>query len=306
MRIDRTHRRWFVASLGLLVLALLVYVPYRHSSSQGPSGGSVIGLIYGSIGSAFMLFAGALGARKKVPIWRIGRAQTWMRGHLWLGTISFPLILFHAGFRFGYGLTNALMWMFLVVFVSGIFGAVLQHYMPRFTTERIPMETIYEQIGRVRAQLVEEAESLVKEASAALNGGLAQASVQQRAAAAGAGTVGGLTVASGLQVDEEADKELREFFQRELRRFLEQGGPRKLAIADPAVSTAKFEQLRLLLPLTLHPIVDDLENITEEKRELDQQTRYHRILHGWLLVHIPLSYALLLLGAIHAVVALRY
>jgi hypothetical protein len=29
-------------------------------------------------------------------------------------------------------------------------------------------------------------------------------------------------------------------------------------------------------------------------------------MHGWLLVHVPLSMALLLLGAVHAVVALRY
>ena len=28
--------------------------------------------------------------------------------------------------------------------------------------------------------------------------------------------------------------------------------------------------------------------------------------HGWLLVHIPLSYALLVLGAWHAVVAVRF
>ena len=306
MRIDRTHRGWFIGSLGLLIIAVLVYVPYRHSSPQGPSGGSVIGLTYGSIGSAFMLFAGLLGARKKFPILRVGRAQAWMRGHLWLGTISFPLILFHAGFRFGFGLTNILMWIFLVVFLSGIFGAVLQHYMPRLTTERIPMETIYEQIGRVRTQLVDEAEGLVKEASAALTGNLAQASVEQRAAAAGAGTIGGLTVASGLQVNEEADIELRQFFQQEMRPFLERSGSGKLAVADPASSNAKFQRLRVLLPSTLHPIVADLENICEEKRELDTQTRYHRVLHGWLLVHIPLSYALLLLGAVHAVEALRY
>jgi hypothetical protein len=30
------------------------------------------------------------------------------------------------------------------------------------------------------------------------------------------------------------------------------------------------------------------------------------VLHGWLLVHVPLSYAVLLLGAAHAVIALRY
>ena len=73
------------------------------------------------------------------------------------------------------------MWMFVVVFVSGIFGAVLQHYMPRFTTEHIPMETIYEQIGRVRLQLVEEAEKMVEETCATLTGGLSRATEEQRA-----------------------------------------------------------------------------------------------------------------------------
>ena len=57
---------------------------------------------------------------------------------------------------------------------------------------------------------------------------------------------------------------------------------------------------------TLHSSVDDLENICEEKRQLDQQSRLHKVLHGWLLVHIPLSYALLVLGAVHAVMALKF
>jgi hypothetical protein len=253
-----------------------------------------------------MLFAGLLGARKKVPIWRVGRAQTWMRAHLWLGFLSFPLILFHSGFRLGVGLTRGLMWLLVTVFISGIVGAVLQHFMPRLTTQRIPLETIYEQIGRVRSQLVAEAQTLVAEASSALAGSVSHATAQQRAASASAGTMGGLTVASGLQMDEGASSELREFFQREMQPYIAQGGSRGMALADRHRSQGMFEQLRLLLPPTLHPAVDDLENICEEKRELDQQTRYHRILYAWLLVHIPLSYALLLLGAVHAVVALRY
>jgi hypothetical protein len=306
LRIDRTHRKWFIGSLAGLLVATAVYIVYSRNSLQGATGGSTMGLIYGSIGSAFMLFAGALGARKKVPIWRLGRTQSWMRGHLWLGTLSFPIILFHAGFHFGIGLTRVIMWMFVVVFVSGIFGAVLQHYMPRFTTEHIPMETIYEQIGRVRLQLVEEAERIVEETCATLNGGLSRATEEQRAAAAGAGTMGGLTVASGLQVDEEAGTHLRQFFSDRMRPFLEHGGARNSPLANPARSQALFQQLNALLPQGLHENVADLENICEEKRELDQQARYHRVLHGWLLVHIPVSYALLLLGAVHAVIALRY
>ncbi len=306
MRIDETHRKWFIGSLAALVVAAAVYVPYSRNAPEGANGGTVAGLTYGSVASAFMLFAGLLGARKKVPIWRVGRAQAWMRGHLWLGFLSFPLILFHSGFRFGVGLTKGLMWLFVVVFVSGIVGAVLQHFMPRLTTQRIPLETIYEQIGRVRSQLVAEAQTLIEEASAALRGSVSRATEQQRAASASAGTIGGLTVASGLQVDEGASIQLQDFFRREMQPYIAHGGSKGMALADRNRSQAMFQQLRVLLPPNLHPSVDDLENICEEKRELDQQTQYHRILHAWLLVHIPASYALLLLGAVHAVMALRY
>ena len=306
MRIDETHRKWFIGVAAALLAATAIYIPYSRTAAQGASGGTAAGIIYGSIASACMLFAGLLGARKKVPVWRVGRAQSWMRGHLWLGFISFPLILFHSGFRFGVGLTRALMWLFVVVFVSGIVGAVLQHFMPRMTTQRIPLETIYEQIGRVRSQLVAEAQTLVGEASATLDGNVSQATEQQRAASASAGTIGGLTVASGLQLDEGASLQLQEFFRREMQPYIVEGGPRGMALADRNLSQNMFQQLRLLLPPNLHASVSDLENICEEKRELDQQTRYHRILHVWLLVHIPASYALLLLGAVHAVMALRY
>jgi hypothetical protein len=306
LRIDETHRKWFIGSLAGLLIATAIYIPYSRTAPQGANGGTEVGLMYGSIASAFMLFAGLLGARKQVPIWRVGRAQAWMRGHLWLGFISFPLILFHSGFRFGVGLTRALMWLLLVVFVSGIVGAILQHFMPRLTTQRIPLETIYEQIGRVRSLLVKEAQTMVAEASSALAGSVSHATEQQRAASASAGTIGGLTVASGLQVDEGASDQLQEFFRREMQPYIAHGGSRGMALADRNRSQSMFQQLRLLLPPNLHPTVDDLENICEEKRELDQQTQYHRILHAWLLVHIPASYALLLLGTVHAVMALRY
>ena len=84
-----------------------------------------------------------------------------MRGHLWLGLLSLPLICFHAGFRFGGLLTTVLMILLIVVVASGIFGAALQHYMPSIVTERVPMETIFEQIGNIRAQLIAEADEMV-------------------------------------------------------------------------------------------------------------------------------------------------
>ena len=67
-----------------------------------------------------------------------------------------------------------------------------------------------------------------------------------------------------------------------------------------------FIRLRKLTPEELKDVIEDLENVCEEKRDLDRQSRMHRALHAWLFVHLPLSFALIVLGFIHAVWALRY
>ncbi len=306
MLIDHTHRNWFVGTAVGLAIATAVYVPYTLRSPQGARGGSALGLTYGSVSFAFMVFAGLLGLRKKFPVWRVGRAQTWMRAHLWLGFVSLPLILLHGGFHFGGSLTRVLMWLFIFVFVSGLLGAALQHFMPRLQTAQLPLETIYEQIDRVRSQLAEEASQLVEESCAALEGEVSGASAQQRAMAASAGANWDVTVASGLQADEQASSELRRFLRAEVQPYLGKTGARGKRLGNPSLAPAMFRQLRVLFPPALHASIDNLENICDEKRQLDKQNRLHKLLHGWLLVHIPLSYALLVLGAWHAVVAVRF
>ena len=89
MLIDRSHRSWAVISVVILGIATGVYVVSAMTSTTKPSGASLMGLAYGVVGSMMMIFAGLLAARKKVPAWRLGSAQFWMRGHIWLGTLSF-------------------------------------------------------------------------------------------------------------------------------------------------------------------------------------------------------------------------
>jgi hypothetical protein len=303
--IDRSHCVWFIASLLILLLGGLVYIPYALWNVTGTGGGSTVGLIYGSIGSAMMLFAGLLGARKKFPTWRVGRATFWMRAHLWIGFLSFPFILFHAGFRLGSGaLTQILMTLFLVVFVSGIFGAILQHFMPQVMTQRVPMETIYEQIDRILEQLVQEAGLIVADISAALEQEMIRVEETEKLApAAGTRRTVAATVAAA---DERTSRMVTEFFESQLKPFLVSRSLQKHALANPAQAAPLFQQLRVLVPQSLWPKFDDLENICEEKRQLERERRLHHFLHGWLLIHIPASYALLLLGAVHAVEALRF
>jgi len=77
-------------------------------------------------------------------------------------------------------------------------------------------------------------------------------------------------------------------------------------LGDPERAKNAFAALRRMMPPVAHPALDDLYDICDETRQLMRQERLHRWMHGWLLMHIPLSLALILLGAIHAFMALRY
>ena len=304
MIIERSHRAWFVGSVIVLAIGGLLYIPYSLKSPGGVSGGSVPGLAYGIVGFAMMIFAGLLGARKRVRIWRLGRATWWMRGHLWIGFLSFPFILLHGGFQLGNGtLSRVLMILFLVVFVSGILGAVFQHSMPRMMTERIPMETIYDQIDRVINQLVVEAGQLISEASAMVEQAIEQEEEAEERSPGSAGTAKAGVVAAP---DERVSAKVKSFFETQMKPYLTSRHYKKYSLANPVQATAAFRQLKVLVPEAIWPKFDDLESICGEKRELERQRYMHKWLHGWLLFHVPASYALILLGAVHAFVALRY
>ncbi len=58
----------------------------------GLTGGSLVGLWYGIIGSALMIYAGLLSLLRRVPSWWwIGSRKVWLRGHIWLGTAQRPV-----------------------------------------------------------------------------------------------------------------------------------------------------------------------------------------------------------------------
>ncbi|HMD32325.1 MAG TPA: hypothetical protein VKG84_10480 [Candidatus Acidoferrales bacterium] len=309
MRIDETHRVWLVASVLILGAATAIYVLYALAAPHGPNGGSPIGLVFGILGFSFMIFAGLLGARKKVPVWRLGRAQAWMRGHLWLGLLALPLILFHGGFHFGGPLTSILLWLLIITVLSGVYGAILQHYLPRVMFERVPMESIYDEIERLRSQLRGEAEGLIQDLV-----GQAQPDAEEVAVAAqaelraGGFTAmrprGGASVQYGLS--EEEIEPVKAFYDSELLPFLNAPSDTSSRLADETRANAAFTKLRMLVPPVAHPAIANLESVCEEERQLTRQVRLHRLLHVWLLLHIPLSLALLLLSVFHAIIALRY
>jgi hypothetical protein len=126
-------------------------------------------------------------------------------------------------------------------------------------------------------------------------------------AAVSAGTSAAVAAAPEIiLLSEEESAPLRRFYLNEMRPFLERPKQHSQPLADAAKSSSKLARLRTLLPAAAHATLSDLEDICDEARQLTRQERLHHWLHGWLLLHIPLSLALILLSAIHAVMALRY
>jgi hypothetical protein len=326
MIMDATQQKWALGALAFFAISTVAYVLYAINVPSGPRGGSFAGLIFGGVGFAFMWFAALLGVRKRVPTWRLGRAQAWMRGHVWLGLLSLPLILFHGGFHFGGTLTRVLMWLLIITVVSGLFGAALQNYVPRMMTTDVPLETIYDEIGNVRKLLREEADRAVESICGPMGLGVNAAEESLRAggfsalrpiaassaplrtsAAVSAGTSAAVAAApEKFFLNAEESAPLKQFYMLEMRVYLEDPKRRGQRLGDANRARSAFAGLQTLLPTTAQATLKDLEEICDESRQFVRQERLHHWLHGWLLVHLPLSLALMILGAVHAVMALRY
>ncbi len=287
MILDQSHQKW-VLSCGAVAIAGIVAYRLFEPVELRMRTGSWLGITFGVIAFALMAFAGLLGARRKAPGWRLGRLQTWMRGHLWLGLLSLPFVILHAAGAWAAGpLTKLLMFLFYMTIVSGIVGAVAQAVLPSLMTAQVPLETIYEQIPAIRQQLLEEAKKFY-----------AEATTQAAAAAASSQTITISTIATISQP-------LEDFWEKELFPFLiDPRGNHRLATRRGMMQ--RFEALYMLLPRGQRSSIAGLQEICEEENQLTRQQTLHRWLHGWLLVHVPISYGVLLLTIVHAFTALRY
>ncbi len=302
MILDRSHRRWAWGTIAALAALTALYCWYASRHPGGPSGGTCWGIFFGSLGALLIFFAAFLGIRKKRPHYRWGRAAFWLKGHLWLGALSFPVILFHGGMEFGGAFTSALMWIFVAVIATGIWGLALQQFLPRLMTKQVSQETVYEQIDHVRDQLLAEAEQLVR--------GKATRAAVPRAKAAGA--IQGRVVKSRQSTEAEeatvgASREpLLRFLEQQMRPFFGARVPRDSVLLEPHQRGAVMSDLRARLDPELHAIVTDLDALCEQRAQLERQRRLHIWMHGWLLIHVPLSWTMVVMTVAHAVMSLYY
>jgi hypothetical protein len=292
MIIDSTHRRWLGGTALAAVVAVALYIWFRQSSATELTGGSIAGLWYGIIGALLMVYAGLLAAHRKLLRWsRIPSRSWWLKGHIWLGLLSAVFILCHSGFRWGGVLEQVLWWLFILTLVSGIAGLGLQQFLPRLLAARIPQETPFEQIPHVCRVLRRQADDLVDSLCGPRDPSLAPLEKRER---------------GDPRLAHEDQAKLRDFYERVVRPYLGERQPPS-PLSHPAQAELAFAQLHALPGLfPVREQITQLEHVCAERRFLQYQERIHRWLHGWLLIHVPLSAALLVVGLAHALGSLYY
>jgi len=182
--------------------------------------------------------------------------------------------------------------------VSGVAGLLLQQFLPRLITLRVPHEAPSEQIPYLCARLRQEGDDLLEQ------------------------------VRDDNRLDENARLTLSKFYHDTVRPFLAatfdrasplaRALPAELLFADllrrPDLAGASAA-LFLKSPqgdwkpgapheeAALSPVAW-LRAYCDERRGYAEQERLHLWLQGWLLLHVPLSLLLLVLGVVHVISAL--
>lgn len=267
-----------------------------------PVPSSRYGVLLGLLGGAIVLFEMALLPRKWFRWLRLVRTKTWMRFHVWLGLVCLPVILVHAGFGLGGPLAAITLVLFLLVTASGIWGLVMQQWLPEKMLAEVPNETIASQIDFVGEVHTAEAMRLI-EALTTAPPEFDAFDVRPQ----GHGAPGLLVVVQGEPaVTGQLAEELLAFRDTILVPFLRGGVRRKSPLVTRTEAERRFEQLRDSLPETATPVIDRLEQLADLRRQWDFQSRLNWWLHSWLVLHLPLSVAMTGLMLVHAVRALKY
>lgn len=233
------------------------------------------GVVLGWILFVLVVSLAAYRLRKQIPVLPVGSSASWLQFHIYAGLLTLPVFLLHTGMRMPHGMIEApLGVVFLCVFLSGVTGLILTRHIPPRLRNR-GEEVVFERIPAYVRQLREEAEACVL----------------------GTGDAPPSDVVGELFVDQ-----LQSFFQRPrnlFRHILHSRKPRADLIRA-------LEDARRFLTAGEQSAIDQLIALVIRKDDLDYQYAMQSILKSWLFVHVPLTWALLVLAAFHILVARAY
>lgn len=264
--------RWLKIALGISFVALLIYG--FNDVQPRPNGGSVYGYTMGTIGVLLILWLTMLGIRKRAITPGRWSLKSWTSAHVYLGLSLIVIATLHTGFQFGWNVHTLAYALMMLVIGSGIFGIVVYASLPQALSANRGETTQIQMLDNLRMidrQLHDAAQPLPHD----------QADIVRMSLnddAFGGGLIARLT-----------------------GRYPKCGTRRALRAAREHPSRE---------PSYGNDTLDLVEILLERKRSALQRIRKHlrlkSMLEIWLLIHVPLTFALIAALIVHIVAVFYY
>jgi hypothetical protein len=263
------RQRWIGSSFFVIITALTVWL-YTRYRGQMPRISYFTGwLLFGLI-----VLLTLFNARKRVPFFPLFSSESWLQFHIYAGLLTAFLFAIHVSYRVPTGRFElALACLYALVMLSGFFGLIVSRAFPKRLTTR-GGEVVFERVPVVRRQLKEQAEALVKSRG------------------------------------ETSSSILADFYERELKAFLERTRNIRshwMQSSSPLNRLLnKMSDLGRYLNDDERAKLDQIAGLVRQKDALDYHYALQLLLKGWLFVHIPLTYALLLFIFVHIILIFAF
>jgi hypothetical protein len=270
MRARRTVKRlgyW----AGLLAAGCGTVWAYRREEPSHPH----MDYLTGWCLFALIIYLTAYNARKKLAFLPLVSSRAWLRVHSWTGMLAGLVFVLHLQMRLPAGpFEAALAALFVAVTLSGIAGWWLSRALPERLTSA-GGEVPYERIPVIRRALRERAEALV---------------------------LAGIPAAAATT--------LADFYAARLSGFFKgpaNFGPHLVGSSRTVNSLlADLGQVQRYLSEGEKKTAAELAALLREKDTLDLHWSTQLVLKGWLFVHIPLTYGMLVFIFVHIVLVYAY
>ena len=224
---------------------------------------------------ALMLYLTAFNARKKLAFLPLVSARVWLQVHIYLGLLTGLVFLLHSRWRWPTGWFESLLsGLFVGVTLSGIVGWWISRTIPKQLTT-VGGEVPYERIPIIRRSLREQAEALV---------------------------VKGIPAAKASTLADFYAGRLAGYFSGENNFWAHIFGSRRFlnTLLDQLAELGRF------LNAEEKKTVGQLADLVKQKDALDFHAAKQFLLRGWLFIHIPLTYGLLVFSFVHVVLVYAY
>ena len=266
---ESINRRWSqrgtrlaISTATILLLGWLLQIyATALNNSQWLSGWILVGLIV-----VLMLY----NVRKKIPFLPMGRNRSWLQVHLYVGLVATFLFMMHLQWRWPDGTIELfLALLFVFISASGVAGIL----MSRLFAQRLAHQgeqLIFERIPGFAVTLRESAEALVRES---------------------------IDVTESTTLADFYSRNVAGFFARPRFsfRYLFNSRQRYFKLANELAAQERYMNDKE------KEFTEQLLELVTQKNSLDTQYALQLTLKSWLFLHIPLTYAMVLVLLAHIV-----